>query len=199
MKFVSIKDNLKEAALLVEKNAAKKVTLPILGAILFTAERSKMTLTTTNLETGIEVWIPGKVLEEGRVVVPARVVSSYISLITDDQVTLESSKENHLVVSKQGRTLIKGYPSEDFPILPKIKKDNVFTVSSPAIREALAHVGVAVAVSDIKPEIASIVFAFSPHVLKIAATDSFRLAEKRICSKAVSDGFAAYRGLLPRL
>lgn len=177
MKFVSIKDNLKEAILLVEKTTGKKVTLPILNAILFKAEKGIITLTATNLETGIEVWIPGKILEEGQAALPGRVISSYVSFLTDEQVTLESQKDNLTIATPRGKTLIKGYPVADFPLLPKLKRDYLFTVSAPAIREALAKILVATAISDIKPEIASVLFLFSPRGLKLAATDSFRLAE----------------------
>lgn len=180
MKFVAIKDNLKEAILLVEKTTGKKVTLPILNAILFKAEKGAITLTATNLETGIEVWIPGKVVEEGQVALPARVISSYVSFLTDEQVSLESQKENLTITASRGKTLIKGFPAADFPLLPKLKRDYVFSVNSAAVREALGQVLVAAATSDIKPEIASVFFQFAPKGLTIAATDSFRLTERKI-------------------
>ncbi len=196
MKFVCVKDNIKDAILRVEKSTGKKVTLPILNAILFTAHKSGVTLSATNLETGIQVEVPGRVEEEGRIAIPARVVSGYISLISDEQITFTTEKDVLVISTPHGMTRMHGYPPDDFPSLPKTKKELVFSVPAPLLRQALSRVLVAVAQSDIKPEIASVFLSFSKRALTIAATDSFRLAQ-HIVTGSFAKGDAPTTILLP--
>ncbi|MEK7173618.1 MAG: hypothetical protein AAB710_00890, partial [Patescibacteria group bacterium] len=86
MKFTALTENLKDSVLLAEKSTGKRTALPVLSSILCSAEKGKITLTATNLETAVEVWVGGKIEKEGRVALPARVLSSYMSLVGGEQV-----------------------------------------------------------------------------------------------------------------
>src|SRR3989338_10821379 len=180
MKFTCIREQLRRSILLVEKSTARKITLPILGSILFSAEKGKITLTTTNLEIGTETWLSGKVLEEGKIALPARIVGAYISGLSDEHITFTSQEENIIITTASTKTLIKGYPIDDFPLLPKVKKDEEFRLPAQEVRRGLIKTVLAAATSDIKPELSSILCKFSKNALKITATDSFRLAEYTI-------------------
>ena len=182
MKFTCIREQLRQSILLVEKSTARKITLPILGSILFSTEKGKITLTTTNLEIGTETWLNGKITEEGRVALPARVISAYIAGLSDEHITFSSQGENIIITTATTKTLIKGYPVDDFPLLPKVKKDEVFRLPAGEVRRGLMKTVLAAATSDIKPELSSILCKFSKNSLKITATDSFRLAEYTIPS-----------------
>ena len=75
MKFSCNTNSLKKAISIVEKNASRKVNLPILSSILITAEKGKVTLTTTNLEIATEAWVNTNVLDEGKTAIPAQVLA----------------------------------------------------------------------------------------------------------------------------
>lgn len=195
MKFTCVKDNLKEAIFLVEKSAGKRTTLPVLNAILISATHSGITLTATNLETGIEVRIPGRIFTEGRVAVPARVLTAYVALVPDEQITCSAERDSMTITGSQGTTHIRGYPADDFPMLPKSKKDYTCSVPAPMVRNALSHVLVAAASSEIKPELASVLCSFSKRAFTLAATDSFRLTQKIITGSFSGDKEVSF--LLP--
>lgn len=180
MKFVARKENLKEGVLLVEKSVGKKTMLPVLSTILCSAEKGKITLTATNLETAVEVWVGGKVEQEGKIAIPARVLSSYMSLVGDEHVTCAVKNGNLEIFSPSGRTVIHGQGADDFPLIPHQNETTQFTISAASLRYALQHVAIAAALSDIKPEIASIYVSISPTKAIFAATDSFRLAEQQV-------------------
>ncbi len=180
MKFTALTEHLKDGILLAEKSTGKKAALPVLSSILCTAEKGKITLTSTNLETAVEVWVGGKVEREGKIAVPARILSSYMSLVNGEQVTFLSKGAHVEVASQKGRTLIRGHATDDFPLVPRQEEMGAFVIAAPSLRNALNRVAFAAAVSDIKPEIASMYFSIAPSVVTIAATDSFRLAEQKI-------------------
>ena len=180
MKFTVLTENLKEAIVLAEKNVGKKMSLPALSSVLFVAEKNKIFVIATNLETGIEIWVGGKVEEEGRVVLPARVVSSFVSLVKNEQITFVSKGDNVEISTPVSKTIIQGYPVSDFPVLPKTNTSKTITLPAGLLCKALSSIMSAAATSDIKPEIASILFSFLKKELTVVATDSFRLAERKL-------------------
>ncbi|MBI2023267.1 DNA polymerase III subunit beta [Candidatus Giovannonibacteria bacterium] len=187
MKINCILENLKEAVLIAERNTSKSQSLPVLGSIFIGAENNKITLRATNLETALEIFIPGKVQESGTVVVPAKAFGSFLSNISGDQIFLQNQKDNLFVKTSQTQTVLRGYPKDDFPLFPKIEKTHVFSMSAPELLESLGSVSAAASLSDIKPELASVCFKIFKNTMKIAATDSFRLAEKTIVSKNLKE------------
>jgi DNA polymerase-3 subunit beta len=66
----------------------------------------------------------------------------------------------------------------DFPLIPQIVKKDPFILSSQNLRQAISQVIFAVSVNETRPEINGISFSFSSDKLILAATDSYRLAEK---------------------
>lgn len=178
MDITCVTDNLREALHLAEKNAGKHTTLPVLSAVLFQAEAGKIRLSATNLETGVEMAVQGKITKEGTLALPARIMSLYIGNLRDPHVRLVAEGNNVVITSKTGKTTIKGFMSDDFPLLPRIKEEYIVSFPSHELREALSRVVIAASLSEIKPEIASVYFILSQKEAVLVATDSFRLAEK---------------------
>ncbi len=187
MKFICLTRIIKEVVNIAERNTAKNQTLPVLNSILLIAENNKIKIRATNLETAIEVYIPCKVESVGSVVVPAKSISSFLSNITDEQVTFQDQKGNLLVKTSKTQTIIKGYQSEDFPLFPKIESNTNITLSSTDLKNSLSSVVIASSISDIKPELASVCIKIFKNNIKFIATDSFRLAEKTIVLKNMSN------------
>ncbi|MEA3399558.1 MAG: DNA polymerase III subunit beta, partial [Patescibacteria group bacterium] len=171
---------IKEALLAVEKITGKNLTLPVLSSILWVAKDKKLQLKATNLSLGIEVEIPAKIEKEGVVAIKGDILSSLFSVLQgDSDVYFELINENLSVKTKQNTILIKSIPHEDFPSIPKVKGDS-FNISSKKLIEGIKSVYYSAAISDIKPEIGSIYIYPEENNLVFVATDSFRLAEKKI-------------------
>jgi len=180
MKFTCNTNNLRKVISLVEHNTVRKISLPILSSILLTVEKGRLTLTTTNLEIATEAWVGAKVFDEGRVAVPAHILSSYLQTVKADQIHINSQKEHLVLTTPERRIIIKGYPVEDFPLVPKVQEDAHCTLSAGEVYRALSQVIFAAATTSIKPELSSVLFRFLKTSLKVVATDSFRLSETTI-------------------
>ena len=183
MKIQCLNKNLKDVVVIAERNTSKNQTLPILNSILLEANKDKIKIRATNLETAIEINVFGKIQETGILTIPAKTISSFLVNIGDDQIILQTQKNNLFIKTNTIETTIRGYPPEDFPIFPKLESPETFTLTSPELRQGLSSVVIASSVSDIKPELASIFFSIFKNTIKIAATDSFRLAEKNLVLK----------------
>ena len=69
MNIECIKDKLAIALNKAERITGKNITLPILSCVLLEAHNSELTIKATNLDIGIEIKIPVKVIKEGKVAV----------------------------------------------------------------------------------------------------------------------------------
>lgn len=179
MKATCAKKHLQQASLLCEKISGRNPTLPILNAVLISTKNKRLDFLSTNLEMALDISIPAKIKKEGKVAVPAKFFSSFVSSLSGDQnIDLEKINNNLVLTTKNTTTTIKCYPVNDFPLLPKIKEKNSFDVSVNDFISGLKSVHYSVSLSEMKPEINS-VFVFSKKEdLVFVATDSFRLAEK---------------------
>jgi DNA polymerase-3 subunit beta len=161
-----------------ERFTGKNLTLPILANVLLEVRGNEMSVTATNLEYGVEVKVPGRGAREGKVSVPAKVLSSLLQSLQEDKVEFEEKQSNLYIRSDLRESRINGMNSEEFPLIPKIKKMSSATIEAVSLKDGLEKILPAVSTSEFKPELTGIYFYCAPMEIRLAATDTFRLAEK---------------------
>jgi DNA polymerase III sliding clamp (beta) subunit (PCNA family) len=83
----------------------------VLGCILFEAKGRELIIRATNLDLGVEILIPVKVMTEGKIAVPGGIVNSFLSTINSGKnVTLETVEGNLKVTTETNTTIIKSIP-----------------------------------------------------------------------------------------
>lgn len=179
MKIGTSKGHLQEAIIMAEKIVGKKESLPILSCVLFEAEKG-LVIRATNLESGIEIRVPGEVTERGVVAVPASVLSQTIRSIGGDTVSCSTDEGNLLIDARGTKTVIKAVPHDEFPVLPESSKRGGIEVPREKLLKSIQSVSYAASPSMIRADLGSISIAVRDNTLTSAATDSFRLAEKVI-------------------
>ena len=183
MKIEILKNNLKNGLEVVEKIAKKNLTLPALSNVLLSCESNFLRLDTTNLETSISWWVLAKIEEQGKIAIPATFFSSLVNLLKEEKIQLRSQDKNLILETKNQTTQIQGIDPEEFPIIPKIEKEEIIKISNKKLLEILSQIIDIPSISQIRPEISGIYFSFKKDLLKVVGTDSFRLAEKTIILK----------------
>ena len=182
MRISFTKENLIHALSMVSGVTGKNINLPILNNILIKAEGNKVEISATNLEQAVVVTVRAKIEEAGSFTVPARTVLDVVSLFNGDTINF-SIKENELIVTC-GKTSskIKGVSAEEFPVIPTFPEGKGFLVPAAELKGGLLSVLSSAAKNDIRPELAGIFCGFDSKnkSLTLAATDSYRLAEKKI-------------------
>jgi len=187
MKVECLLEKLKASVGQIEKVSGKNLTLPVLGSIYIQTDESSLILRATNLNVGAEIKIPAKIIEHGSVAVPATLLSQICSgLMGDTPVTLETVNDNLIIQTKNSKMTLKSMNGEDFPTLPKISTPDMFQVPIDQLISGIKSVAYSAAVSDIKPEIASVYLYCDNDQLVFVATDAFRLAEKKVSIKNLS-------------
>jgi len=180
MKITILKDKLKEGINIVEKISAKSTNLPILNNILISTEKNFLNFTATDLEIGIKWWALVKTEKEGSIAVPSKILSSFVGFLPNKSVNLELKGLDLKVDCENYQTILKGVDPEDFPIIPKVSSEEKVEIPVKKFCQSLNSVVDIASLSSVKPEISGVYFFFQGNLLTLAATDSFRLGEKKI-------------------
>lgn len=180
MKITCTQENLKRGLNSVSHIASKNTSLPILSNVLIKAEKSAVSLTTTNLEIGIRCLVRAKVYKDGSYTVNSKLLTDFINLLPNEKIDLELKDDSLEVWTENQETKMKGDSAEEFPLIPQVDKKTAYSCRVEDILKAFTQVLFAVSVSETRPEISGVYFNFSENNLIIAATDSYRLAEKKI-------------------
>lgn len=184
MKIVCLRENLKKNLNIAEKIIGRNLTLPILNNFLLATDKGRLKISSTNLEIGINTWTAGKVQDDGSVCVPAKTLTNLVNNLSEEKISIETKKNTLYIKTEKYKAAINGFDPKDFPIIPKIKEDkNSFSISAGLLREALVKTVFAASLSDFRPEISGVFAGLTDNTLVLAATDSFRLAEKTIKTK----------------
>src|SRR3989344_1073451 len=187
MKLECSIEKIKNAILKVDKVTGKNLTLPALDSVLLICSGKSLKLRATNLSLGVEIEIPAKISKDGTVLVKGEVLSNIFgNLYQESQVSLESINNNLSLKTNNNNILIKCQPFDDFPTIPSVS-GNSLKIPAKKFIDGIRSVYYSSAISDIKPEISSVYIYPEDDNLIFVATDSFRLAEKKIKTKQTHD------------
>ena len=157
MKLICTEVNFKKAIFNCERVVSKKNTLPILNNILFETEKGGLKLSATNLEIGVSSKIGAKIEKEGRITIPAKLISSFsANLPSGENISLELVDNNLKIKSGINKAIIKGISAEDFPLLPLRKTEYLLDLSSLELKTAILKVMPAVAFNESRQELTGI-------------------------------------------
>lgn len=177
--------------------ASRGNNLPILNNILIEAQDAKVTITATNLEAAVRAQLRAKVEIPGSFTVPARTLTDFIQLLSGDHVDVSLSNGEFSIISGSTRTKLRGVSAEEYPVIPPPAEVEGYGILVEPFRDALTKTAIAVAKNEIRPELSGVYFGFftERHAgLVLAATDSYRLAEKKI---SVSQGGETVSCIVP--
>ena len=186
MKIATTKEKLLYAILLAERITGKKESLPVLACALLVVVKD-LIVRATNLEAGIQITVPCEVEDKGMLAVPAGVLSQTLRSISSEKINLRTEEGNLVVESKGTKTLIKAIPHDEFPALPAGSEKRGISIEREELMRAVSSVAYAASPSMIRPELGSVFLSVSQEGLVCVATDSFRLAEKKLIASRRGD------------
>jgi len=188
MKIECVKEKFLEAVGRAEKFTGKNLTLPILSCIALDASKSNLVIKATNLDIGIEIEVPVKIIEPGKVVLLGTTLLNFLTNLTgENKILLESNENNVSIKTEKASIILKSYLYEEFPIIPKVSGSKNFSIEPVDFALGLRSVGYSSAVTSMKPELSSVYVYSDEEDLVFVATDSFRLSEKRVKMKKGKD------------
>jgi DNA polymerase-3 subunit beta len=183
MKFSCTKENLKQGLSNVAHIAGKNINLPILSNVLIKASDNTIQLIATDLEIGIQANIRGKVERTGEFTVQAKLLLDYINLLPNERIDFDLQKNELYIICQNYKTKIKGENPEDYPVIPRVEEKNTYSIDFNEFKKAATEVLFAVANNETRVELSGVYIALNKDSITLAATDSYRLAERKLSYK----------------
>ncbi len=180
MKLSLTQENLSKALGMVGRVVSSRSSLPVLSNVLLSTDSSRLRIAATNLEIGINCWIGCKVDQDGAITVPAKLFSEFVSSLPSGNLELSSSDQSLKVKTPHNESNINGISAEEFPLIPEIKGKPALTLPSAQFKEALAQVVIAASPDEARPVLSGVYLYIEDGNLIVVATDSYRLAEKKL-------------------
>jgi len=193
-----LQNKLKEGLNIIERITIKSLTLPILNNILIKTEKNFLSLSSTNLEIGIKWWNLAKIEKEGAIVIPSKILSDFIGFLEGGPIKLEVKDQTLTIETEKYNTKIKGLSPEEFPIIPQVSPDEPINLERRLFCDGLKQIVQIPILSSARPEISGVYLAFQKNLVKMVATDSFRLGEKKIFLKKPLPIQKEYSCILPQ-
>lgn len=180
MKLTVTQENLNRALQVVGRVASGKTPLPILNNILFRVDNNRLLLAATNLELAITQHVGSKIETNGSITIPARLMSEFIANLPKGNVELEVDGTKMHIRCGTYTSTINGMAPDEFPALPAIEEKQTITVPVAELKRGLQQTVLVASGDDTRPVLTGVYcHSFEGH-LYLAATDGYRLAERRL-------------------
>ena len=203
MKIIFNRQSISEAIAPLMCAVSGKSTMPGIEGILIEAvEPDTCTLTTFDLEKGVQITIHPEVVEGGSFIINAQKFNQTVKVMDGDEVkltvddkltaTFEAGKSTHKMNALRG---------SDFPEIPLMLGDKGFVVNQAVLKKMIGKVSHAMGINDQRPVLNGCFFEVKGDQLLVVSCDSFKLA-KCVKHVAVKNGNAdgsdlRFRFILP--
>lgn len=185
MKIVFNRHEIIEAIAPLMCAVSGKSTLNAADGILIEATApDTCTLTTFDLEKGVQITIHPEVIEGGRFIINAQKFNQTVKAMSDSSITLsvddsltaifESGKFSHKLSALYGK---------DFPETPHLSGEHGFVVKQGVFRKMLSKVMHAMAINDQRPTLNGCYVRIVQDNLMMVSCDTFRIAKCAISTE----------------
>jgi DNA polymerase-3 subunit beta len=188
MKFRVIKSALVDAVSQVSKAVSSKTTIPILTGIKIAVDEDGLTLTGSNSDITIQVHVPVKkedldqvfVEKIGSIVLPGRIFGELVRKLPGDEVEWITNDQFQTTIrSDMAEFQLNGLDPVEYPRLPYLSTDQMFSISADALKSLIRQTGFAVAAKEARGVLTGVLFQLENGVLTCIATDSHRLSKQQ--------------------
>lgn len=191
MEIKIIQEKLAKALSAVSRVAAgARATLPILNNVLIRVDENKVSLTTTNLDMAVVSYLPASQNKNGVITVPARLMAEFVSNLPKGETVEITAKDDKVTIKAGGyASVINGASADDFPELPEMDDEKAvkFHMGVENFKEGLSQVMIASSNDMTRPALTGVYFNTFEDGLYLAATDGYRLAERKFIDKVENE------------
>ncbi|MDO5378326.1 MAG: DNA polymerase III subunit beta, partial [Clostridia bacterium] len=179
MRFSCHTNDLNASLSIVSRALAIRSPKPILEGILLESCDEGLRLTCTDLALGIETVIPATFEEEGRVVLPGKLLCEVVRKLPEGIVEVKIGDRLQTTIRCQtSRTTITGLDPVEYPELPQVTGES-FSMQQGLLRDMIGRTLFAIAVDESRPILTGCLMEIGKREMRVVALDGFRLAMRR--------------------
>ena len=176
MKFSINQSEFLNALTIVQKGVSTRTTLPVLAGIYVEAHGDEVTFQTTDLELSIQYTATALVEEEGEIVFPGKLIVDIVKNLPDAAVHVEAADFDAVIKCESSSFSIKCLNAVDFPGFPKVSTEQQIRIPFETFSSMARKVCRVVSKDESRAILTGVLITAEEGVLKMVATDSYRLA-----------------------
>lgn len=200
MRIRAQRDDLADVLARANRAVGTRTALPVLQGLLCEVSGNTLRVTGTDLDVTVRTALEVEVMEEGRAVIPGRLLSEAVRKMPPGEVTVGVSDTEIEIQGNGPRFNLRPLNAEDFPTQEDLVTDGV-EVDGEHLADAIAQVTIAASGDGARPILTGVLFEGTDAGLRMVATDSYRLAKRELAGVGIEgSGLIPARGLreLPR-
>lgn len=195
MRIRAERDDLADVFSRANRAVGSRTALPVLQGVLCEATGTNLRVTGTDLEMTVRTQAPVEVMEEGRAVIPGRLLAEAVRKLPAGPVTIGTHDGAVEIIGKGPRFDLRQLTLEDFPVLEESPVDGI-EVDGDELTAAISQVVVAASGDAARPILTGVLFEPGEDGLRLVATDSYRLAVRDLPGVGLEgSGLVPARGL----
>ena len=133
------------------------------------------------MEIGIESYVEGTVIEEGKVAIEAKLLSDIVRKLPDSEIHMETNEDFKTTIKcEKSLFTIAGKSGEDFSSLPVVEKSKYITISQFTLREIINQTIFSISDSEYNNVMTGELFEVSNNRLRVVAIDGHRIAIRNV-------------------
>jgi len=195
MKIQTTRDEILNKIMFINKAMSPKVSNFILSGIMLESSKkdNMLNIYGTDLETSIKSFIKVKVESDGKVVIPSKILINVLRSFPEAKVDIEFLQDtNELSLTCQKANFkLNTFPVEEYPQFPEIKSTKSLKINFNLFKTLVSKVQKSRSMDESRIMLTGILIDISNNYVKMAATDSYRLAVaggEALIKKASSEG-----------
>jgi DNA polymerase III subunit beta len=173
------RDDLADVLARANRAVGARTALPVLQGLLCEVSGTTLRVTGTDLDVTVRTTAEVEVMEEGRAVIPGRLLSEAVRKMPAGAVTIGVSDTDIEIQGNGPRFTLRPLTVDDFPVQDDVVADGV-EVDGEELAEAISQVTIAASGDSARPILTGVLFESSDEGLRMVATDSYRLAKKEL-------------------
>src|SRR6056297_582410 len=161
-------------------------TMPILKGILIEANKDKgLHLMGTDLEIGIENWVPAEVEEEGKIVLPANQLRNIIRELPNEEIKFKADLEKFRadINCLNSQFTINGYNPEEYPQLPDVSIPTELEIPAGKLKKIIDEVEFSTSTDQSQPVLRGALMVLKDEEIEMVSTNKYRLAYSKLENK----------------
>ena len=176
MKFSINQSELLNALTVVQKGISQRATLPILAGVYIEAREDEVNFQTTDLEMSVQYTAAALVEEPGTTVLPGKLIIDIVKNLPDAAVHIDTTDDGAVIACESSSFSIRCLNAADFPGFPEVLPEQQISVPFDAFSSMARKVCRVVSKDESRMILTGVLISVEENVLKLVATDSYRLA-----------------------
>lgn len=179
MKIVCNKSELQKSVNIAAKAVAQKSPTYILEGMRIQAQKDHIIIYGSDGVLSIRSMLKADILEEGDIVLPARLFCELLSKFDDCELTMHTEDSDVVLECGHSKTTLRYMDSDQYPDFPSFDMQDGIVLFCNKLISMIDQTAFASSVSEEKPILTGILLEIEKDILSMVALDGYRLAIRK--------------------